>query len=68
MWGSGFDPQRHSSLRVETEVARRRERAQQGGLRSLPSFILAILFVLMVPYWAGRALWRFYRKLRPKTP
>jgi len=68
MRSSGSDPYRSDSRSVETEVAWRRERAQRGGLRSLPSFILAILFVLMVPYWAGRALWRFYRKLRPKTP
>ena len=47
----GFDSHRHDALNTEAEVARRRERRQQRGLRTLPSFILVILFVLLVPYW-----------------
>ena len=66
MWSSGFDP-RYDRGQAEAEVARRRERTQQGGLRSLPSFVLVIVLLLMAPYWAGRALWRIYRKLRRRT-
>jgi len=64
----GFDSHRHDALNTAAEVARRRERRQMRGVRTLPSFILVILCVLLVPYWTGRALWRLYGKLRPKAP
>ena len=68
MMSGGWDPRLSDSTHVRAQVDRVRERAQLHGARSLPTILLLPLLAVLIPFWTVRALWRLYRRLRPRTP